>query len=476
MQKLYNNFWSSSIHSIRRVRWLGVLLPMLLWAGVLFMRATLTNRVPSWLEWTAELALVAAGCFIFANWVASNFERHQREMDERAHQLEALRQAGIALTTETELAPLLQRVVDESRQLANAKYAALGVLSDDGKQIEQFIFSGMASTSRDLIGSHPMATGLLGLILESSEPVRVDDIASDPRAAGFPPNHLPMRTFLGVAVVARGKVLGNLYLADKINPNGDITTFSEMDARTLGMFATHASIAIENARLQEQNKQLAIMRERERFGMNMHDGIIQSLYALGLILEDTEHRVESEPQVVHQRLHQTIEGLNQVIRDIRAYIMDLRPQRFEDATLAQGMERLVQNLSAHWNLRVSASVDPAVSALVESLGKDATKQKSEILHITQEALTNINKHAKATRAKVQITQDEGDLVLTIADNGRGFDVFQTARASAGNGLRNMQQRARALRGELEIQSAPNEGTTLTLILPLPAAVPAALTR
>jgi signal transduction histidine kinase len=467
MQDFFDSLWSRSIPSVRRVRWLGVLLPMLLWTGVLFVRASLADKVPAWVEWTAELTLVAAGCFIFANWVATNFERHQREMDARAQQLEALREAGIALTTETALEPLLQRVVDESRALAGAKYAALGVLSDDGKRIDQFIFSGMEPNAREMIGTHPMAVGLLGLILESSQPVRIDNIAEDPRAAGYPDSHIPMRTLLGVAVVARGKVLGNLYLADKLDPESEAALpFTEIDARTLEMFATHASIAIENARLQQQNQQLAIMQERERFGMNMHDGIIQSLYALGLILEDAEHRVESEPMVARQRLRQTIDGLNQVIRDIRAYIMDLRPQRFEESTMALGLERLVQNLSAHWSLRVQTTIDPEAAALIDSLGSSATRQKSELLHIAQEALTNINKHARATVVSVVLALDEGDLVLTITDNGQGFDVFQTARSSTGNGLRNMQQRARALHGELEIQSLPGSGTTLTLSLPL----------
>jgi len=453
--------------SIRRIRWLGVFLPMLLWAGVLVVRALAANRVPNWLEWTGELVLVGAGCLVFSNWVATNFERHQREMDQRAQQLESLRQAGIALTTETELEPLLQRVVDESRTLANARYAALGVLSADGNTIDQFIFSGMEPAARDLIGQHPMAKGLLGLFLNSTEPVRIDSIADDPRATGFPALHIPMRTLLGVAIKARGKVLGNLYLADKINPaDGDPLPFSEMDARTLEMFATHASIAIENARLQQQSKQIAIMRERERFGMNMHDGIIQSLYAIGLILDDAQHRIESEPETARLRIRQTIDDLNQVIRDIRAYIMDLRPQRFEEGALGKGLETLVQNLTAHWSLHVQTKVGPGVSDAIESLGEYGTRLQSEILHIAQEALTNINKHAQATVATVELALEDDELQLTIADNGSGFDVFRIARTSQGNGLRNMQQRARALHGELEIESAPGAGAKLTLMLPL----------
>jgi signal transduction histidine kinase len=227
-------------------------------------------------------------------------------------------------------------------------------------------------------------------------------------------------------------------------------------------------VAIENARLQQQNQQLAIIQERERFGMNMHDGIIQSIYALGLILEDAEHRIESEPGIVHQRIRQTIDGLNQVIRDIRAYIMDLRPQRFEGGSLKEGMEGLIQNLSAHWTLRVHLRMDEDAIAAVTRLGKKGERIQSEMLHVAQEALTNINKHAHATRADVSIYLDEGDVVMQIADNGSGFDVFRTAQKSQGNGLRNMQSRARALRGELEIESELGAGATLSLSLPLPA--------
>lgn len=449
--------------SIRRVRWLGVLLPMMLWAGVLVMRAILTPIAPLWLEWGVELLLVATGCVIFANWVADNFERHQREMDERAGQLEALRQAGIALTTETEIELLLQRIVDESRALANARYAALGVLAEDGTEIEQFVFSGMGADEKARIGVHPKAHGILGTIMTERTPVRIDSIATDPRSEGFPTDQFPMTTLVGVALVARGQFFGNLYLTDKMNSEGGAPLpFTDTDVRTLEMFASHASVAIENARLQQQNQQIAIMQERERFGMNMHDGIIQSIYALGLILEDTVHSVGEEPALVRERLQQVTRGLSQVIRDIRAYILNLRPQRFEGDSLQQGLETMVKNITLNWGIKVSLSVDES-AARSETL---SAHQASELLHIVQEALTNVHKHSGAGNAMIEVGVQDEHLEIAISDDGRGFDVFSAARRGQGNGLRNMQQRARALHGEMEVESTLLAGTTLRLSLPL----------
>jgi signal transduction histidine kinase len=291
--------------------------------------------------------------------------------------------------------------------------------------------------------------------------MRVAAIESDPRSVGFPPNHPPMKTLLGVSLMAKGKVLGNLYLTDKFDSTGrGPLPFTEQDQNVVEMFAAHAAVAIENARLQRQSQQFAIMQERERFGMNLHDGVIQSIYALGLLLDDAHHRADDEPALAKERIGQTVHGLNEVIRDIRSYIMDLRPQRFEGRSLAEGMDELARTFSANAALTVALEVDAKAAA------RATPQQAAELLHITQEALANIQKHASADQVHVTFARTGGRLYLAIDDNGKGFDVFRTASKSQGHGLRNMQERVRALDGEFEIESESNRGTRILLSLPV----------
>lgn len=455
--------------STKTLRWLGILLPVLLWATVTALRVYLTLSITVAFEAAIELLLVALGGALFSGWVARRFDAHDAEIGRRVQQMEALRQAALALTAEVDLAQVLQRVVDLSMQLSQARYAALSVLDASGMRIEQFITAGISPEVRAAMGEPPRGHGLLGAILTERRPIRVASIVDDPRAVGFPANHPPMQTLLGVSLISKGQILGNLYLTDKYDSAGrGPLPFTEQDQNVLEMFAAHASVAIENARLHRQNQQIAVMQERERFGMNLHDGVIQSIYALGLLLDDAHHRADNEPALAKQRIGLTVQGLNEVIRDIRAYIMDLRPQRFEERTLAEGMDELARAFSGGAALAVDLDVDAKAAA------RATPQQAAELLHITQEALANIQKHASADRVHVELARTGGRLCLTIDDNGHGFDVFHTASSSQGHGLRNMQERTRALDGEFEIESEDGKGTRILLSLPVasrPVALP-----
>ena len=177
--------------------------------------------------------------------------------------------------------------------------------------------------------------------------LRIDDVAADPRAAGFPPNHPPMRTLVGIPIISKGKIFGNLYLADKrveLETGGVThTLFTSEDQDLLEMFASQAAIAIENAQLSKENQQLAVLRERERIGMDLHDGVIQSIYAIGLMLDDARHRLNAEPDQARAAIKTAMQGLDNVIKDIRNYIQDLRPQRFQGRNIKQGLETWPRN-------------------------------------------------------------------------------------------------------------------------------------
>ena len=188
------------------------------------------------------------------------------------------------------------------------------------------------------IGPLPRGHGFLGLIIHENQSFRIPDIAVDPRRYGFPPHHPPMHSFLGVPVTVKGRSVGNLYLTDKAGA----AEFSAEDQVIVEAFARHAAIAIENARLHELDRRLAILDERERISKDLHDGIIQSLYGVGLSLEDVPEILADDPDEVVRRVERAIDNIHFAIRDIRNFIFGLRPELLGGATLLIGVAAILE--------------------------------------------------------------------------------------------------------------------------------------
>ena len=208
----------------------------------------------------------------------------------------------------------------------------------------------------------PRGHGFLGLIIKENRSFRIPDIAVDPRRYGFPPNHPPMHSFLGVPITVKGRSVGNLYLTDK----SGAAEFSAADERLVETFAVHAGIAIENARLHEQVQRLAIVDERERISQDLHDGIIQNIYAVGLSLEDIPEFVRDDPDEVERRVERAIDSLHLTIRDIRNFIFGLRPELLSGATLMIGLAAIVEEF------RHNSMIDVELHAGTMDLEPDPT--------------------------------------------------------------------------------------------------------
>jgi signal transduction histidine kinase len=448
--------------SPRVLRWLAIVLSVVFWLAVLLVRTIAFSETRSLAGDFFALLAIGLGAFLFSTWVFGLIDQREVEIHRRSEQLTALHEAALALTTELELGTVLQKVVDLSRNLVNAKYGALGVLDEAGQYIEQFITSGITPEQRAVLGDPPRGHGLLGALIKDGVPIRVPEISRESRAVGFPPNHPPMHSLLGVPIKSKGRVFGDLYMTDKIpdvSDDQDYTIFSERDQRVLEMFATQAAIAIENAQLYRQTQQLAILQERERFGMDLHDGIIQSIYAIGLMLEDSEQRIEPEPQEAKSEITRALHGLNDVIRDIRNYILELRPERFQGRDLKHGLEELARELRANTFLNLHLHTDATDASAL------APERTVEILHIAQEALTNVRKHGRATRVEVSVQRAGQDLLMIIEDNGVGIKPNQAERAS-GQGMSNMRERARSLGGALRVEPREGGGTRVMLRVPM----------
>ncbi|MFN3974760.1 MAG: GAF domain-containing sensor histidine kinase [Dehalococcoidia bacterium] len=455
--------------TLRHLRWIGFGLPAVSLVALEAIRYFLLSRWwPPYLEHILAALLVVSGAFLFSYTIFRVIERMEkrileqkqqleelhRQAQQRSAQLAALNQAGIHMTSELSIEAVLQKVVDLARGVAGARYGALAVRDDEGN-IEQFITSGISQEERQRIGAPPSGRGILGILLETGKPLRLRNLTQHPKALGFPPHHPPMHSFLGVPIVYKGRTLGQLYLTEKEGA----PEFTHADEEVMTLFANQAAVAIENARLYERVKTLAVLEDRERIARDLHDSTIQSIYAVGLSLENTVDILEESPQEARERLNYAVDKLNDIIRDIRNFIFNLRPQIYRGKSLAQGLEELVAELQLNTLMDVELRVQDGLDRLLTQ------EQTASLLQIAREGLTNIIKHARARSVTVEAQVTDGVLALHIQDDGIGFDP-NTPRSTERQGLRNMRARAASLGGDLQIDSHLGQGTRLTLRVPI----------
>jgi signal transduction histidine kinase len=351
---------------------------------------------------------------------------------------------------------VLQLIVDRVRPLVRAQYAALGIV-DAGGRIERFITSGMDDETRQRIGALPEGHGMLGLIIRENRSFRVPDINTDSRRYGFPPNHPPMTSFLGVPITVKGISLGRLYLTNKM----DADEFSEEDRSLVETFALHAGIAMENARLHEQLQRLAVVDERERISKDLHDGIIQNMYAVGLSLEDVPELMDDDRTEAAARVERAIDAIHLSIQDIRNFIFGLRPELLEGTSLVGGLAALVEEYRHNTIIDIELLIPGAVP-------EPADEVIGHLLAIASESLSNVVRHSRASRATLELTeQTAGTTELTIEDNGIGFDPGGVVKLGH-QGLANTRERAAKIGGTVAIDSRPGAGTRILVRVPNPA--------
>lgn len=543
--------------------------------------------------------------------------------------LVALHQASLALVSDLSLEAVLEHIVNMAREQSGARYAALGIVDEEGA-LERFIPIGMTEEQVKQMAHPPVGRGLLGALIRERKTIRVPSIQDDPRKAGFPANHPPMTSFLGVPVLLGENLIGLIYLTDK----EDYYEFTENDQRVIETLAAYAAIAvsnsrlyndlverdqalsqrnedlallndmastlassldldsilentlerviaylkvqageiflmeengdelklalhrgeaarafwsketfqlgegfigttaklgkalvsndlqndlrhlrkavleagfrsiasiplmargsvvgvmnvasrsdrpfdsreinlltaigawagitIENARLHRQARRLAVLEERERIGMDLHDGIVQSIYAVGLSLDYARLSLDDNPDQARQKIEQAIDGLNRTIGDIRTYISDLRPRQFGGQGLIEGMQRLVDEF------RVNTMTDARLTGSRDVFTGIPPAHANALFHICQEALSNIAKHGHATHIDVRLWRTRDRILLEITDNGQGFNQ-QEKSMTQGHGLANMHTRARKVGGDVEITSEEGEGTTVLAWVPV----------
>jgi signal transduction histidine kinase len=364
--------------------------------------------------------------------------------------------AGMELASERTLDAVLLRIVQLGVELTDARYGALGVLTPDGRSIEEFITVGITAEERAALGDPPTGHGLLGTLIREARPLRIPDIAADPRSVGFPPNHPPMKSLLGAPVTGRGRVFGNIYLTDKQGADA----FDDEDERVLVVLATQAAVAVENARLYDEAERkgrelqrLQVLEERERIGKELHDGVIQSLFAVGMNLQAMA--TASGNDALAHRLEAAVEDVDHAIRDLRNYIFGLRPGILADRQLDQAIKEMATEFAARSGVVTVVEVDADAAASL-------TSRATDLVQLVREALSNVGRHGAAATCRVSLRRGDHGFVLEVDDDGRGFDVDLT---TWGMGLRNLEERVGSLGGVFVVQSTPGEGTTLRATFP-----------
>lgn len=373
--------------------------------------------------------------------------------DQLTMQLLALREAALAISADLSLAETLKRIVVAAANLVDARYAALGVPDATGETLAEFVTTGLSEAEEARISQRPKGHGILGVILREGQSLRLKNLQQHPRSYGFPANHPPMTSFLGVPITYKDQRMGNLYLTDKRGAD----EFTADDQRIIEFLAAHAGIAIENARLYERVQQLIVVEERQRIGMDLHDGVIQSIYGAELMLESLAGQLDEGP---NQKIKQVTETLNSAIRDIRSYILDLRPHNFEGDNLIIGLRRLITEFKANTLMSVHLNAEAMADGVLNS------QARQTLFHIAQEALSNAAKHSRATRMEIDLTMANQEVTLRLRDNGQGFSPNQVQRR-VGHGLMNMQDRARTMGATITIGPAPQgTGTEVAVTLPI----------
>ena len=348
---------------------------------------------------------------------------------------------------------VLQLIVDRVRPLVGAEYAALGIVDEMGR-IERFITSGLDEATRERIGALPEGRGLLGLIIRENRSYRIRDLNTDPRRHGFPPNHPPMTSFLGVPIIYGGRPIGRLYLTNKSAG----AEFSPDDQAIVETFALHAGIAMENARLHEQVRRLAVVDERERISKDLHDGIIQNLYAVGLSLEDVPELMTADRADAAARVERAIDAIHLTIQDIRNFIFGLRPELLGGTSLAGGVAALVEEARHNTVIDLALDIGPG-------LAEPPADVTTQLLGAVSESISNVMRHSRAGSAVIDVrTRDGGGWVLSISDDGVGFEPAH-ARRLGHQGLVNVRERIAQIHAELRLESAPGRGTRVVIDVP-----------
>jgi signal transduction histidine kinase len=360
--------------------------------------------------------------------------------------------AVLAVTAHLSVREVLQTILTSARRLLDARYAALGMPDRNGG-FGEFLAEGLTDEEWRAIGPPPKQHGVLGQMLCSPDAVRLADIRTHPQFGWWPRAHPELTDFLGMPIADGDEILGEIFLANKQAPGG----FTAEDEELLRLLAGHAAIAIVNARLYERSRELSIMEERNRIARELHDAVTQKLFSLRLTAEAAATVVERDAARAAAQLATVRQLAAEAVEELRAVVVGLRPVDLAGDGLDAALRKQADLLD-----RVHKA---AVTFTGEPVPRLTAAREETVYRIAQESLHNALRHGEPSHVSVDLATRDGRVVLTVVDDGRGFDPGARAQAARRLGLTSMRERASAAGGSLRVISAPGAGTTVRLEVP-----------
>ncbi|MBE0680734.1 MAG: GAF domain-containing protein [Anaerolineales bacterium] len=362
---------------------------------------------------------------------------------------------GIAstLTSSLELDEILNKTLGLVMNYMKVEAGEIFLLEEDKTSLRMVLHRGQAAEAFWAKNIFNVGDGSIGLVAKTRQPLISSQLSQDPNFLREAVVKAGFQQIACIPLLSGDNLMGVMSVATRTT-----TPFDERNIQMLTAVGAWAGLSIENARLHANARRLAVLEERDRIGMDLHDGIIQSIYGVGLALEGVQLTLNEDPEAAKERIDHAINGLNQAIRDIRTYILDLKPRQLGSDGLMNGLKRIIAEYRA--NTFSEASFTGPESDL-----KDLPQTQSLVLfHICQEALANAAKHAKAKNVQVAVWTSDNRVLMEVRDDGKGFDL-ENMQASIGHGLANMQTRAHAVGGDIDISSMIGEGTTILVWVP-----------
>lgn len=357
------------------------------------------------------------------------------------------------LTSSLELDEILNKTLGHVMNYMNVEAGEIFLLEEDKASLRMVLHRGQAAEAFWMRNVFKMGEGSIGIVARDRTPLISTDIENDFRFIRSAVVKAGFQQIACIPMLAGEQLLGVMSVAKRKKEPID-----ERNIQMLAAVGNWAGLAIENARLHENARRLAVLEERDRIGMDLHDGIIQSIYGVGLSLEGALHSINEDPKDAKDKVQRSIEGLNQTIRDLRSYILDLRPRQMGNDGLISGIKRLISEYRANTFAEVQLTEpDYDLNTLTQT-------QSMTLFHICQEALANAAKHAKAKNVQISLWTTDDRIVMEINDDGNGFEM-ESISSNIGHGLANIHSRAHSLGGEADISSVLNDGTTILVWIP-----------
>ena len=403
-------------------------------------------------ETIIEMLAAYAGVAIYNARLYENLHDRDQNLTHRNQELVLLNQIGTALASSLELDKIMNKTL--ALLMAHFKMEAGEIfLRKEDDNLRLVLHRGEAAEAFWTRNRYKIGEGMVGQAAQTKQPVVSDHLEKDGRVARQAVIKAGFRQIVCIPIPAHAEIVGVLTIATRSKK-----AISKDELELLVSVAAGAGTAIENAQLHSNLRRVTILEERERIGMDLHDGIIQSIYGVGLALENARQALREDPESADSRLQKAMDDLNRTIRDIRNYILDLRPRHLRGESLIEGLGRLVSEFRQ--NTKIEVSLAGPKEPLVDLRPVNAMA----LFHICQEAMANIAKHANASKVTIDLWSTSGRALLEIHDNGDGFEL-EKANKTVGHGLANMQTRVANVGGDLDIITAPGEGTTILAWVP-----------